>query len=322
MLSVSITYVKWATRRGTLWRGGMISGHTAFGFLIATAIAIVTHDLAVTALDRQLNYHENGLLLGAENEPQASENLAHLSLLAHPAPRRVLLIGGGFNGVLGEILKHAPDRVDYVELDPAWKEGETWATIFGTDEWLAADAAWDADRAGKQPAFRMRDGIDEALPLTAHAYQVFVKDVQGAGKNPATTKPWRVFYDALSQDLGANPDPAIGSGSGGLDWCSLAELAAPSTMIMLYDGWTMDTWWYAPNHPALINAHAVIATLVIIVHRVQNQCFLMGIRNQFILLCVPETIPLEINKAGIVYGNDRYFHPVTGDRMHGVRTVV
>ena len=78
--------------------------------------------LAVTALDRQLNYFENGLLLGAENEPQASENLAHYSLLAHPAPRRVLLIGGGFNGVLGEILQHAPARVDYVELDPAWIE--------------------------------------------------------------------------------------------------------------------------------------------------------------------------------------------------------
>ena len=89
--------------------------------LVESRPSIYGH-LAVTALDRQLNYHENGLLLGAENEPQASENLAHLSLLAHPAPRRVLLIGGGFNGVLGEILKHAPDRVDYVELDPAWIE--------------------------------------------------------------------------------------------------------------------------------------------------------------------------------------------------------
>jgi diacylglycerol kinase (ATP) len=49
-LSILITYVKKATRRGTLWRGGMISGHTAFGFLIATAIAIVTRSLAVTAL--------------------------------------------------------------------------------------------------------------------------------------------------------------------------------------------------------------------------------------------------------------------------------
>ena len=87
--------------------------------LVESRQSIYGH-LAVTALDRQLNYHENGLLLGAENEPQASENLAHLALLAHPAPRRVLLIGGGFNGVLGEILKHAPERVDYVELDPAW----------------------------------------------------------------------------------------------------------------------------------------------------------------------------------------------------------
>jgi diacylglycerol kinase (ATP) len=50
LLSILITYVKRATRRGTLWRGGMISGHTAFGFLIATTIAIVTRDLAVTAL--------------------------------------------------------------------------------------------------------------------------------------------------------------------------------------------------------------------------------------------------------------------------------
>jgi len=50
LLGIFITYVKKATRRGTLWRGGMISGHTAFGFLIATAIAIVTHDVGITAL--------------------------------------------------------------------------------------------------------------------------------------------------------------------------------------------------------------------------------------------------------------------------------
>lgn len=49
-LSILITWVKKSTRRGTLWRGGMISGHTAFGFLIATSIAIVTRDLAVAAL--------------------------------------------------------------------------------------------------------------------------------------------------------------------------------------------------------------------------------------------------------------------------------
>jgi spermidine synthase len=74
--------------------------------------------LAVTAIDRQLNFYENGQLLGAEDEQMASEQLVHYPMLAHPDPRRVLLIGNGFNGALGEILEHAPERVDYVELDP------------------------------------------------------------------------------------------------------------------------------------------------------------------------------------------------------------
>lgn len=50
LLGITITWVKKATRRGTLWRGGMISGHAAFGFLIATVIAIATRDLGITSL--------------------------------------------------------------------------------------------------------------------------------------------------------------------------------------------------------------------------------------------------------------------------------
>ena len=74
--------------------------------------------LAVVAVDRQLNYYENGLLLGAENEPMGGELLAHLPMLWHARPRRVLLVGNGFNGALGELLRHGPESVDYVELDP------------------------------------------------------------------------------------------------------------------------------------------------------------------------------------------------------------
>ena len=75
-------------------------------------------NLAVTAIDRQLNFYENGFLLGAEDEQLASEPLAHYPMLWHPEPKRVLLIGGGFTGALGEILKHGPEHVEYVELDP------------------------------------------------------------------------------------------------------------------------------------------------------------------------------------------------------------
>lgn len=86
--------------------------------LVAARTSIYGH-LAVTAIDRQINVHENGSLLGAEDEQQAAENLVHIPLLWHEQPRHILLIGGGFNGALGEILKHQPAGVDYVELDAA-----------------------------------------------------------------------------------------------------------------------------------------------------------------------------------------------------------
>ena len=89
--------------------------------LVESRHSIYGH-LAVTAVDRQLNFYENGLLLGAENDPLASEQLVHYPMLAHADPRRVLLLGPGWTGALGEILKHAPERVDHVELDPLWIE--------------------------------------------------------------------------------------------------------------------------------------------------------------------------------------------------------
>lgn len=77
-------------------------------------------NLAVTAIGPQINFYENGFFLGTAEEQLASELLVHFPMLWHPAPKRVLLIGTGFNGALHEILKHRPARVDYVELDPLW----------------------------------------------------------------------------------------------------------------------------------------------------------------------------------------------------------
>ena len=154
--------------------------------LVESRQSIYGH-LAVTALDRQLNYHENGLLLGAENEPQASENLAHLPLLAHPAPRRVLLIGGGFNGVLGEILKHAPERVDYVELDPAWVE---LARKYGA---AARRAALDDPR--------VRVALDDGRRFLKRAapgnYDVVLVNLP----NPATTLINRYYVREFFRDV-------------------------------------------------------------------------------------------------------------------------
>lgn len=45
------------------------------------------------------------------------EMLVHLPMVTHPAPRRVLIIGGGDGGTLEEVLKHPVDRVTMVEID-------------------------------------------------------------------------------------------------------------------------------------------------------------------------------------------------------------
>ncbi len=58
-------------------------------------------------------------VLGFETESTAAEELVHLAALQHDAPARVLIAGGGIEGIVGEILKHGPRRVDYVELNPA-----------------------------------------------------------------------------------------------------------------------------------------------------------------------------------------------------------
>lgn len=47
------------------------------------------------------------------------EMLVHPALLAHPAARRVLIIGGGDGGSLRRVLQHAVKRVVLVELDRA-----------------------------------------------------------------------------------------------------------------------------------------------------------------------------------------------------------
>lgn len=45
------------------------------------------------------------------------EMLAHLPMVTHPEPRRILIVGGGDGGLLEEALKHPVERVVMVEID-------------------------------------------------------------------------------------------------------------------------------------------------------------------------------------------------------------
>jgi spermidine synthase len=94
---------------GRLWRGFHLldSRNSAYG------------NLAVVQTGNSRTLLENGLVLFTVPDPQAAEEAVHYALLQHPAPRSVLLIGGGLNGSVTEMLKHPQiERVDIIELDP------------------------------------------------------------------------------------------------------------------------------------------------------------------------------------------------------------
>lgn len=74
--------------------------------------------LVVTMSGGQLNYYGNGDLLFSTPNEIANEEGSHYAMAQHPNPQKVLLISGGYSGMIQEILKYQPAEVDYVEADP------------------------------------------------------------------------------------------------------------------------------------------------------------------------------------------------------------
>jgi len=75
-------------------------------------------NIAITKIKEQYNFYESGLLLGSNKEEAFAEYISHFSLLYHPNPKKILLIGGGFNETIKELQKHQLDQIYYLELDP------------------------------------------------------------------------------------------------------------------------------------------------------------------------------------------------------------
>ncbi len=72
--------------------------------------------VTLTETAGQVSVFENDAL-AFESEGTSAEELAHLAALQRPAPKTLLLLGGGVEGLLQELLKYRPDRLEYVELD-------------------------------------------------------------------------------------------------------------------------------------------------------------------------------------------------------------
>lgn len=82
--------------------------------------------IAVVRRKDQYSFFQSGHLIFSTAGPKTSTpgfekqeavHFAHLAMVQHPEPRRVLLIGGGLRGTLSEILRHSVEKIDYIELD-------------------------------------------------------------------------------------------------------------------------------------------------------------------------------------------------------------
>ena len=90
------------------------------GFRLLESRNSIYGNLAVIQTDNIRSIYDNGVILANAPDENAAEEAVHYALLEHPAPRHLLLIGGGVNGSIAQALKHpSVDRIDYVELDPA-----------------------------------------------------------------------------------------------------------------------------------------------------------------------------------------------------------
>ncbi|HEX7344031.1 MAG TPA: hypothetical protein VF398_07190 [bacterium] len=68
----------------------------------------------------QITIYENGLLLAVSDDPATAEERAHLALAQHPAPKKILWIGGSLGAAVNEAKRHPSlQQLDIVELNPA-----------------------------------------------------------------------------------------------------------------------------------------------------------------------------------------------------------
>lgn len=73
--------------------------------------------ITLTKLYNQLSVFENDAL-AFETEGTDAEYFCHLTALQHQNPQDVLILGGGIEGIVSEMIKYKPRRIDYVELNP------------------------------------------------------------------------------------------------------------------------------------------------------------------------------------------------------------
>jgi spermidine synthase len=163
------------------------------GFNLAATQNSIYGSLAVVETGASRSLFENGLIVMTVPDKAAAEEAVHFALLEHPEPRALLLIGGGVNGSVAEVLTHPTlERLDYVELDPM---------IFA----IAAQyfpAAWEAIRRDPRVHVHAMDGR-RFLKTTADSFDVIIVNLP----DPHTAQLNRFYTEEFYREAAAKLRP-------------------------------------------------------------------------------------------------------------------
>ncbi len=94
-------------------------------------------NIAVGRLADQYSLYTNGTVAATWPDHSAHAIEAHFAACQHPRPDRMLVLGGGVEGILKELLRHDPEYLDYVTLDH--KEHELVTTHLGASDRAAIE---------------------------------------------------------------------------------------------------------------------------------------------------------------------------------------
>ena len=84
----------------------LLNTDTPFGKLVATESS------------GQYTFYSNGIPAFSSGDIAVKEEKVHYAMCLHPEPGDVLMLSGGLDGSLEEVLKYPVERLDYVEPDP------------------------------------------------------------------------------------------------------------------------------------------------------------------------------------------------------------
>lgn len=108
LVVLSVSYAVLIQQHEGIWNGGRISKivQSRYG------------EIRVTELGGQRNVYASGRLASSYPDTETEERMVHLPMLLHPAPRKVLALGGT-PALVREFLKYPVERIEYLEMDPA-----------------------------------------------------------------------------------------------------------------------------------------------------------------------------------------------------------